>query len=258
MATARQVRENRKQLERDMAAALKAKDRARLRDLRRRVAEARRGKRTKLREVKQLCRQQRRDLRVQGRDQRDRARAEIAAHRARIVELRAQLRALPKAIRSARKAQASSCSTGQDDTRQALERELAQALGALAAERDDQRLQRLYKGRATLRTAPRSSRAERASESDDEVRNNLPHELVPVFDALRSKIRGNSRRSRTEAFLEYVHDHPGMVLEIGEQTLQRDLERLEQEERRFAREIRSGRRYRGPGVAAALEEAVPF
>lgn len=50
--------------------------------------------------------------------------------------------------------------------------------------------------------------AERRAESDDEVRNNLEPEHVPVWNAYKHKIRGNKYRSRTEAFLEWMHDHP--------------------------------------------------
>ncbi len=43
--------------------------------------------------------------------------------------------------------------------------------------------------------------AERLSESDDEVRQNIAEALVPLFNRVRAQIRGSRRQTRTEAFL---------------------------------------------------------
>jgi hypothetical protein len=47
------------------------------------------------------------------------------------------------------------------------------------------------------------------AETDQEVRDNIPPALVELFDRMRGSIRGSARQSRTEAFLEYVEEHPG-------------------------------------------------
>lgn len=46
------------------------------------------------------------------------------------------------------------------------------------------------------------------SESDDEVRQNIPEDLIPLFERVKRSIRPGLRKSRTEAFLEYVESHP--------------------------------------------------
>lgn len=49
----------------------------------------------------------------------------------------------------------------------------------------------------------------RIAESDDEVRQNIPLELVPLFNRVRTGIKKTHGESRTEAFLRYVEEHPG-------------------------------------------------
>ncbi len=48
----------------------------------------------------------------------------------------------------------------------------------------------------------------RASESDDEVRQNIAPDLVPLFNRVRLGIKKCAGKSRTESFLEYVEEHP--------------------------------------------------
>lgn len=57
------------------------------------------------------------------------------------------------------------------------------------------------------------SAAMRASESDDEVRQNISVALLPLFNRIRTQIKGTRLQSRTEAFLSYVADHPGEEIE---------------------------------------------
>jgi len=51
----------------------------------------------------------------------------------------------------------------------------------------------------------------RVRESDDAVRANIPPEFVPLWEKIKGSIRGDARRSRTEAFLHYVEEHPDEV-----------------------------------------------
>jgi len=96
---------------------------------------------------------------------------------------------------------------------------------------------------ASLRRSARGARAKerpsiakvRASESDDEVRANLPPELVPLFNRVRRGIRATPRISRTEAFLQYVDEHPHEAfagLEDATDALIADLERQQRAGRR--------------------------
>lgn len=81
------------------------------------------------------------------------------------------------------------------------------------AERAFQRsLRRAERHHVVARTA-RASARERAAESDDEVRGNLPSELVPLFEQIKKHVRARPGMSRTEAVLQYAEDHPDEVLE---------------------------------------------
>lgn len=57
----------------------------------------------------------------------------------------------------------------------------------------------------------RSSASERRAESDDAVRANLPPELHPTFERVKQTIKPAPRMSRTETFLQWVHEHPAEV-----------------------------------------------
>lgn len=51
--------------------------------------------------------------------------------------------------------------------------------------------------------------AEKRSESEDEVRRNLDDPFMrELWEKKKAKIRGSKYRTRTEAFIEYVKDHP--------------------------------------------------
>lgn len=52
--------------------------------------------------------------------------------------------------------------------------------------------------------------AEKRAESDDQVIRDLgdDKEMIALFKRVRNKIKPSKHRNRTEAFFEYVHDHP--------------------------------------------------
>lgn len=52
-------------------------------------------------------------------------------------------------------------------------------------------------------------RKEKAQESDDEVRGNIPPELLPIFEMIKGGIKGNARLSRTEAFMKAYEEDQG-------------------------------------------------
>jgi hypothetical protein len=68
--------------------------------------------------------------------------------------------------------------------------------------------------RAAKPRVQRSTVRERKQEDDDSVRNNLPRELIPVFDKHRRSIKGSTRRSRTEEFLQWAEENPDEVIAI--------------------------------------------
>ena len=90
----------------------------------------------------------------------------------------------------------------------------------------------------------RSTSRERAQESDDAVRSNLPADMVRVFDAVRKHIKGGPRKTRTESFYEWAEENPDQVWSVLQHQAERDLAALlaEQEQTTKAyKRARSGR-----------------
>jgi hypothetical protein len=85
----------------------------------------------------------------------------------------------------------------------------------------------------------RNARREREAESDDEVRRNLSPDLASVFNKVRRHIKGSERRSRTEAFLEWVEQNPDEIYAMQEQRAAREIERLVKEYQRETRRTAS-------------------
>lgn len=100
--------------------------------------------------------------------------------------------------------------------------------------------------RARRRGLSRATGRERASESDDEVRANIPSELVPMWNRVRKGIKGSPRKSRTEAFMQYAEENPRehyAGVEDKTDALVRELERQQRAGRRdYARPRRRGAR----------------
>lgn len=132
-------------------------------------------------------------------------------------------------------------------SKQAALASLARSHGALVHELSEEARQaqqdaaelRRAEGRAA-KQRPRMSAAEKRAESDDEVRGNIPAELVPVFDARASKTKATERMSRTEAFLQWVHDHAGDAERIL-QTAAENIDDLIAEEKQLARDMKRRR-----------------
>jgi hypothetical protein len=164
-------------------------------------------------------------------------REEKKSNRARVLELRAKVRQLraerSRAIARARaackrrrsgvptlKQAAAMLRAARAEARATCDGELAAAKvlktaeARARAERDAEK-----KHQATMRRLERQGKAReserrptlartRVSESDDEVRGNIPPELVALFERVKRQIRGSDRMTRTEAFLQYAHEHP--------------------------------------------------
>jgi hypothetical protein len=91
----------------------------------------------------------------------------------------------------------------------------------------------------------RSTSKERAQESDDAVRSNLPADMIRVFDAVRKHIKGGPRKTRTEAFFEWAEENPDEVWSVLQHQADRELAALlaEQEQTTKAyKRARAGRR----------------
>jgi hypothetical protein len=81
----------------------------------------------------------------------------------------------------------------------------------------------------------RTTAAERAHESDDEVRQNISAELLPAFEAWRRRVKATPRMTRTEAFLQLAHDNPAdaarLYFEAAEQSAMDEPEESEHDYR---------------------------
>lgn len=131
------------------------------------------------------------------RSQREEARAEIAQARQDAADARA-------ACTAARRKAIDVC---------ALAKTLRTKRDALVALAHEYRLIRRAE-LARLRKGPGVSRAVHRSESDDEVRQNIPPELLPTFEVVKRSIKAHDRKSRTEAFLEWVEAHPSEIVYV--------------------------------------------
>lgn len=111
----------------------------------------------------------------------------------------------------------------------------ARAREAAEARETDKLLRKADRRHRTGVLKARSSSAERQQESDDEVVRNLPASLVGVFNKVRRQVKGGPRRTRTEAFLEWVEENPGEVYALQSVQADRDLARLVAEHDRATR-----------------------
>ena len=176
-------------------------------------------------------------------------RAKVVQH---LTELGVLLNAARAARREALERIRSQCRTAREKLRttcgarrQRAQREGAEVITARQREIHEERYLDKLQRTAGRRSAPKSNKPigrprkasrERESESDDEVRRDIPPELVGVFNKVRRNIKGSDRRSRSEAFLEWAEENPGEIYAMQEQEAAREIKRLVNEYQREARE----------------------
>lgn len=233
----REARRARSALKRDIEREHRKKAHGKLVSLREQLRAARLARRNALGDVTSKCRTERLAVR----------------ERTRMERLRA-LEALRVALHAERQAARDACSLRKDEAKKATSDAIERARGELLAERKYQEdLRRIEHGnRERRRGVHRASASERRAESDDEVRANLPTELVALFEKVKRGIRATARESRTEAFLRYAEEHADEVLSaIDDKTdaVIRDLERQERE---------AARHYRRRTYTPAEVAGVPF
>jgi len=140
--------------------------------------------------------------------------------------LKARARRLRQARARALRRQAAVCRA----RREALRARCATARGRLRARPELERAERrladahghLQELRRSGMRAQRPAGAKvRQSESDDEVRQNLPPELRALFESSRGAFKATGRRSRTEAVLEYAEAHPDEPIAAAEREADR-------------------------------------
>jgi hypothetical protein len=124
------------------------------------------------------------------------------------------------------------------------------------------------KNRERERKRVRGSAIAKMQEANEEVEQNLPPELVPVWRSVRGRIKAGPRRSRLEAFQEYIHEHPEVVAEVQERQAAKRLAELEKQAEQFYAERKGQPRKTGPRreddpdlgdvVAEAMDEVFGF
>lgn len=185
---------------------------------------------------------------------RERCKVDRAALRVRLREKRARiLQQLKRIATRERQAARDACRAGVKEARgkrTAVERSRHE----LHAERQYRReLRRIEQGqRAALHEHKRASAAERRSESDDEVAQNIPSSYRSLWKRVKGAIKSSPRRSRTEAFMQYAEEHPDEILESLDDATDRLVADLERREREAAKRLR-----RGPEPSAYADVA-PF
>ena len=228
-------------LRRDVAAMLRRQDRAKLRALREQLRGVKNRKRGALAKVRGQCKAARARITEKWQAERRRVLSEIreAADRERVQARTVCERKKERVRRGAKQVELSASDRLREERR--LQREIAEAY---------------RKASRKLRLAKTT---ERRSESDDEVRRNIPEDLVPVFNKVKRQISGTPRKSRTEAFLQWVEENTAEVMAMEQDRADREIVRLIREEQKLARAMQSGRRYQRSAAAMAQDLAdVPF
>jgi hypothetical protein len=224
MRTRAQAAADRRQLWRDINRDHRRQAKEKIASLRGQLREARKRRKLALREAKERCRAER-----------------IAAReRARAMRLRV-LEELREAMRAERLGARQACGVRIGEAR-AIKDDIQRARAELLAEKQYQAdLRRIERANRKRRSeAPRVTRIERRAESDDEVRGNIPPELVALFERVKRGIKASPRMSRTEAFLKYAEEHPDEVLVAIDDKTDAMIRELEEQERQARRELRRG------------------
>jgi hypothetical protein len=231
--------QQRQALERDRRKYIKDQQRATLAELRAHLRMARAAHKGRVGQVRAACRADKHAVRERVVAMRKLARIELAAR-----------------VRDERAGAVQACHIRHEQARQ----EVSSPREKLAEERRYQaelrRIERLYSQK--LRETRRASRAERRSESDDEVRANLDPEYIGLWERVKGKIRGGDRKSRTEAFMQYAEEHPAELMEVLEDRTDVLVRELERQEREHAKLARARPRGSAAKVAAGAESEVPF
>jgi hypothetical protein len=207
MATAAQTRAARKRARHERELARRKADRAELARLREALKAAKLLRRERVREVVTTCRHMR----------------GVAREHARA--LRARYRAIMRAeIDSERQAARSQCEASKLKAREKDVPPIERALEALQLERQHQATMRRWEKRPAFAKQPRKITT--ITESDSEVENNLPHDLILVWRRVKHRIKATPRRTRTEAFIEWAHEHAADVATIQNEQLEQDIAEL--------------------------------
>jgi hypothetical protein len=164
-------------------------------------------------------------VRAQCKTARERARAAAKARRA------AALRALRTELREFRQAERNRCQGRKVKVRLDFGRRIgAKMAAAEQARRDQASVRRVDSHRR--KAEAKAEAHEQRRESDDEVRQNLDADLVPIFDQMRSKVQARPGMSRTDAFTHWIAENESEVWPIREHIAQVQLGELMRAQRK--------------------------
>lgn len=234
MLTLAQSKANKKALLKEIERDQRRKDRALLESLRNQINAAKQHLKTERAKAVERCRNERQALKARLKQKR--------------VALLAQLREAEKQERLAARG---SCSLD----KQKATNEAREALERLKTERKERRSTIRLLRRSTSKKSSTTAK-EKRQESDDEVRSNIPADLLPLFEKIKGKIKGSEKKSRSEAFLEYAESHPSEVLEAQENEAESSLNELIAQYYKQQKAIKSPRRYSKKRLESLSE--VPF
>lgn len=230
MPTAREISRQRTELRKQLEKDFRARQRAELAGLRQQLRNARTRRAELRRSVVGRCRDERRALKERAKAARE---------------------ALRQAVRDARASARTACDNAKAAGKQRALKEIDDALAALHRERAEQLRLRIWTGGKAAKGGPKKAREQRA-ESDDEVLANLDdYMLRAAWQRVKGKIKAGRRSTRTEAFLQWAHDHPQRVYELSEGALEDSIAELVRDEERQRKAL-------ARPVPRAVLEAVPF
>jgi len=235
--TVAQAKRQRKQLLVEIEREHRRKDREKLKALRGDIRGAKRRRSEAMREAVQRCREERQNVKERAKERRR--------------ELREQLR---EALQGEKLAAREACTARKAEVRSSGATAIQKARELVRAERAYQAELRRLEQRAKKRER-RTAAHEHRAESDDEVRSNIPADLLPLFERVKRTIRGTDRQSRTEAFLRYAEEHPDELVAAMTELSDREIRKLVVEEKRLAKAMRSPHRYKATAEELA---AIPF
>jgi hypothetical protein len=177
--------------------------RARTKQLRAELASARERRAAAMSRAVGVCRTRRKELR----ETLATRRAEFAA------ALKAEREAKTKVTRCA-------CAARKARVRRGANQETARIKAALAEELRSRREELEHLGRRRKEHRQRLREVE-GRQTDEEVERELPEELVTVWRKTRRQFRGTERRSRAEAFLQWVEENPAEVVALQDADAER-------------------------------------
>jgi len=203
--------------------------------------------RARLAALRAQIKEARAEKRIGERDIGRSAKAELKRIRQRTKDLRTSLREASKAAAELAKFVLPGASGIVSGRKAAALAVLAQSHGERAKQLGDEaervnQTERVQRGGSmSSKRQSGMNRTERAEQSDDDVRANLPRELLAVWEARKSKTKATANASRTEVFTEWVSDHPADAARIAE-AADSDISELIAEERELTKEYERQRR----------------